>query len=62
VDSSTTRTHGGIGLGLSLVRAAVDELGGSIHVASALGRGSTFTVRLPLAAEADEDPVALASG
>jgi signal transduction histidine kinase len=48
VDSSTTRTQGGVGLGLDLVRAAVEELGGTIQVASEVGRGSTFTVRLPL--------------
>jgi heavy metal sensor kinase len=40
----------GVGLGLSLVRWVVDQHGGHIDVASALGRGSTFTVRFPLVA------------
>ena len=37
----------GVGLGLSLVRQVVTALGGSIAVASELGRGSEFTVSLP---------------
>ncbi len=48
VDSSSTRTFRGAGLGLSLVQELLQRLGGSIHVDSELGRGSTFTVTLPL--------------
>jgi PAS domain S-box-containing protein len=49
-DSTTTRTHGGLGIGLSLVRHLVDLHGGSVRAESAgRGRGATFTVRLPAA-------------
>ena len=41
----------GSGLGLAICRRIVQELGGSIDVASTLGSGSTFTVKLPLATE-----------
>ncbi len=41
------KTVEGSGLGLSIVRAAVDRLGGSIRLESEAGKGSTFYVRLP---------------
>ncbi len=48
-DSSTTRTHGGLGLGLAIVRHIVELHGGSVKAASAgEGRGATFTIRLPV--------------
>ncbi len=47
-DPSTTRLHGGSGLGLSICKRLLDAMGGSIHVESELGAGSTFRVRLPL--------------
>lgn len=49
VDSARTRESGGTGLGLSLVRNAVERSGGSVEVTSSVGAGTTFTVRLPRA-------------
>jgi signal transduction histidine kinase len=46
VDGPTRR---GFGLGLAIVRAAIDAHGGSVAVSSEQGRGSVFTVTLPLA-------------
>jgi len=48
-DGSTTRVQGGLGLGLSIVKHLVEAHRGSIRVRSdGLGRGATFTVRLPV--------------
>jgi signal transduction histidine kinase len=48
VDSSITRKHKGTGLGLSITKHLVDRLGGSIQVDTMLGKGTTFTVSLPI--------------
>lgn len=48
VDKARSRDHGGTGLGLALVKHAVDLHRGTVGVASEFGRGTTFSVRLPL--------------
>jgi signal transduction histidine kinase/ActR/RegA family two-component response regulator len=57
-DSSSTRSHGGLGLGLSLVRHLVELHGGIVQAESpGPGRGATFTVTLPVATiETLEEP------
>ena len=48
LDSSNTRSYGGSGVGLYIVKKFVDLLSGKIGVESVLGEGSTFTITLPL--------------
>jgi len=48
VDKSRSRSLGGTGLGLAIVKHIVMLHGGSLDIRSEVGRGSTFSVRLPL--------------
>jgi signal transduction histidine kinase/CheY-like chemotaxis protein len=53
-DASSTRRHGGLGLGLSIVKHLVEAHGGTITASSGgEGRGSMFTVRLPIRASSE---------
>ncbi|MGK9146347.1 two-component sensor histidine kinase [Plantibacter flavus] len=55
VDQARSRHTGGTGLGLSIVKHTVQNHGGEVKVWSQLGRGSTFTIRLPRATTPPED-------
>lgn len=46
-DATTSRAHGGAGVGLALAKSHVDRLGGTISVESRQGEGSIFTVEIP---------------
>ncbi|MGM9510763.1 ATP-binding protein [Larkinella sp. GY13] len=57
VDSSLTRSYSGTGIGLALVKELVDWLEGTVWVESTLGKGSVFTVELPLSPSSIVVPV-----
>ncbi len=57
LDQSATRAHGGVGLGLHLVRELTRRIGGDVAVDSVVGQGTTFTVTIPFQADPrPEDP------
>src|SRR6218665_801578 len=56
VDQARSRHTGGSGLGLSIVKHTVQNHGGDVRVWSQPGRGSTFTIRLPLAEPGPTQP------
>lgn len=58
VDAARSRATGGTGLGLAIVKHICANHGGDVAVWSEPGRGSTFTMRLPVAASADDDHAA----
>lgn len=47
-DNSITRKYGGTGIGLSIARMYLEQMGGTILLESEIGRGTVFTLRLPL--------------
>ena len=61
-EESTTRRYGGTGLGLTITRNLIEQMGGAINVESEEGAGSTFTVTLPLNPADPEEAEADASG
>lgn len=57
-DTSISRKYGGTGLGLAITKTLIDIMGGDIKVESTLGRGSCFTVTIPLPRAENSDIVA----
>jgi signal transduction histidine kinase/CheY-like chemotaxis protein len=57
-DSTTSRQFGGTGLGLAITRRLCRMMGGDVTVTSELGKGSTFTIRLPAEGAPAEEPAA----
>jgi two-component system phosphate regulon sensor histidine kinase PhoR len=51
VDKARSREAGGAGLGLAIVAATAERMGGSIAAESEVGKGSRFTVKFPLVPE-----------
>jgi two-component system, sensor histidine kinase len=59
VDASSTRRHGGAGIGLSIARELAQLMGGEVEASSQLGKGSEFTLTLPLPRVGEAAPAAV---
>lgn len=53
IDQSSTRKHGGVGLGLAIVSRILEALGGTLNIDSELGKGTTMSLAFPAKAVAD---------
>lgn len=60
-DGSSVRRHGGLGVGLAIVRRLTKLMGGELHIVSHPGQGSVFSLAVPLALPRPETPADLAS-
>src|SRR4029453_18895076 len=58
VDNSDRRAHGGVGLGLYIVRKLCEQVDATLDVRSGVGQGTTFTVSLPLVPAATQSAAA----
>lgn len=56
IDPADARQHGGAGLGLAIVRALVEQMGGHVWVESQVGQGSRFSFTLPAGARPEHPP------
>lgn len=54
-DPTTSRRYGGTGLGLSLTRQIIKQMGGKVELSSVVGRGTVFLVSIPLPIEPEND-------
>ena len=53
-DQSTTRAHGGLGLGLAIIKRFIEAHGGRVRIESNEGKGSKFRFTLPMKAEREQ--------